>query len=384
MTIKISSLLPAFVVAATLSGDAAVYGDTGRLRGPLQQRIHYAKSADQARIIHPVHHQLKNSTVTPSDKLKRIRARVRKTKEEQNKSSHVLRGSTIDHSVANERKVVITPDDASKKNTAQTKYNQEEEKKNETSSSVKKNLATLENEIAEIRRRIQHSQEQLRAKLRQTIKVKDTAVEEEDESEFYFESDYDRDCVYSFHKEGDLDDFLKTNTNLHEHGHCRLHADIVQKSEIHARALIADGECRFDSTHGHWYSAKCVVGDDDENENEKDGRRKARNTRERLPNFVFTKAFCSHGCEECADPGELPGVNGRPDGPLFRTWGRPAYAVCELPAPGKEVKVKGRRKRKGKAANGVPDELYFVQYEGNCIQESCNDTFISTMSKVVY
>eukprot|EP00532_Pseudo-nitzschia_australis_P009554 CAMPEP_0168166114 /NCGR_PEP_ID=MMETSP0139_2-20121125/1848_1 /TAXON_ID=44445 /ORGANISM="Pseudo-nitzschia australis, Strain 10249 10 AB" /LENGTH=257 /DNA_ID=CAMNT_0008083277 /DNA_START=38 /DNA_END=809 /DNA_ORIENTATION=- len=255
-------------------------------------------SVDRATIIHPIHtNELKNSTVTPSDKLKRSRAQVRKIKEEQYKSAYVLRGSTIGHSAANERKVVITPNDGIKKDTAQNN-NQEDEKKNEISSSIKKNLAALENEIAEIRRRIQQSQDQLRAKLRQTTIVKDTVEEQEDESEVYFESDYDRDCVYSFHKEDDLDDFLKTNTNLHEHGYCRLHADIVQESEIHARALIADGECRFDTPMaiGTVQNALSV-----------DGRKKASS-----PNFVFTKAFCSHGCEECADPGELPGVNGRP------------------------------------------------------------------------
>ena len=77
------------------------------------------------------------------------------------------------------------------------------------------------------------------------------------------DDDDDEDCAFSYQKEDDLDDSLKKNEYTEDNNEgqqkCKSSETIVQKSQIHPRALVADGHCNFDNTtYGYWYVAECV------------------------------------------------------------------------------------------------------------------------------
>lgn len=229
-------------------------------------------------------------------------------------------------------------------------------------------------QIDELRTQVRDSRAQLKAKLQQGVFVEDgegdmkldldavmEKFEEEAEEAKYLlssssdeefdedEDDAELDCAYTFQKEDNLEDFLKTKTggDMAEEV-CESVATIVPESKIDLRALVADGRCNFDSTYGHWYVAECrppsTDGDDDNNN---------------LPQFVMTKSFCRDGCHLCANPLFLPNILDIPTGPLFRTWNGPSRGVCEVTSVTPTDN-----------SNGMTESLW-VQHEGNCIRETC-------------
>lgn len=177
------------------------------------------------------------------------------------------------------------------------------------------------------------------------------------------ESDYGDDCVFSFQTEDDIDGSLETAIQP-KNVQCFWTSTIVQKSEVHPKALIPDGNCRFDPTQGYWYTAECVVDDEAEPDIEPGH-----------PIFVWTKAFCSAGCQRCADPEELPGPRGRLMGSLYKARKNYSYGVCELPA--------ARSTEQGRVLDHHRAPSY-VQYVGNCVKQTCKDTedYLSTMTYI--
>ena len=230
-------------------------------------------------------------------------------------------------------------------------------------------------DIDQLRTRIFQSRVELQAKLQQGIVIEDSSLkldldavkvkfdqeahdamdaledyEDEDENAAYLFSSTDEerqhnegeDCAYKFRNEESLDFFHKSKKG--EERICESSVTIVSKSDIDQRALIADGQCNFDPTHGYWYVAECRPPS-------------TTTTTSELPEFVMTKAFCHVGCNLCSDPHKLPNILGIPTGPVYRTWNGPSRGVCELPPVTPNLE-------------GNIDSLW-VQHEGNCIQETC-------------